>query len=76
MKNLIIALFLFTSICLSSNTLRSEEKNLNLVLEEKIVNTYLLFESNKIEIVFEDGEWWVYEYNEDGEIVNFYPLED
>jgi hypothetical protein len=32
--------------------------------------------SNTFELVFRDGKWWIYEYNEDGGLVNIYPIDE
>lgn len=74
MKKLILAaaLFLFTTFSVSSkaNSLESKSNWIDYQIKSnpnKISNTF--------EYVFKDGVWWIYEYDEDGRLVNIYPAE-
>lgn len=77
MKNLIFTLFLFVSTCLfGGKPLQSAVTESHPVLTEQVSYTDETVEGYKYEVVFENGSWWIYEYNEDGEIVNIYPIDE
>lgn len=77
MKNLIFAFFLFISTCLyAGEKLQASVIETYSVVKKQVFNNNEPIEGHKYEIVYEDGLWWIYEYNEDGELVNIYPLDD
>lgn len=39
-------------------------------------NAYGIELYHTYEHVFADGVWWIYEYDEDGRLVNIYPAEE
>lgn len=77
MKNLIFAFFLFISTSIyAGEKLQATEIEACTVVKKQLSNNYEPIEGHKYEIVYEVGLWWIYEYTEDGELVNIYPLDD
>lgn len=77
MKNLIFAILFCVSTCLyAGKTLQSEVTESITVLNEQVSYGYEQVEGHDYEVVFEAGLWWIYEYNEDGELVNIYPIDN
>jgi len=74
MKKLIIALALVIGISLPFST---QAKSFILNNQEELSST-LNFKSlsHTYELVFKDGRWWIYEYDEDGGLVNTYPADE
>lgn len=65
-----MVLFFTSSFPVLGNELRTKnESNLpSLLLNNRI--------SNSFELVFKDGQWWIYEYDEDGRLINVFPVDD
>lgn len=75
MKKLILVLVILIGISLPFSiqaknlTVNNYPENLSSKLTyKKVSNTYVL--------VFEGGKWWIYEYNEEGGLINIYPAEE
>ncbi len=75
MKNVILALtlVLYFALPVSSHTQLSSADNSRI---ESRYNSNLNIIINTYELVFKDGIWWIYEYDEDGGLVNIYPADE
>lgn len=65
----IIGIFLFGC----SNNLMAEQ---TLMENPKVFSFSTKEIRNTFDLVFKDGIWWVYEYDEEGRIINSYPLDE
>ncbi len=56
--------------------------SVNLMAEQTLMDNHKEFSSptkeirNTFELVFKDGIWWVFEYDEEGRVINTYPLDE
>ncbi len=75
MKKVILALtlVLYFALPVSSHTQLPSADNSWIELR---YNSNLNILSNTYELVFKDGTWWIYEYDEDGGLVNIYPADE
>ncbi|MBS1518227.1 MAG: hypothetical protein JSS91_09085 [Bacteroidetes bacterium] len=62
------------TVCLTvSNNLKT--KNLS-IHQKELLYENLITITFSYELVFKDGIWWVYVYDEDGRLVNTYPFDE
>ncbi|MBK8983931.1 MAG: hypothetical protein IPM38_16830 [Ignavibacteria bacterium] len=75
MKTVILALtfVLYFALPLNSQTQISRTDKSR---TESRYNSNRIIYSHTYEYVFKDGMWWIYEYDEDGGLINMYPLDD
>ncbi len=56
--------------------------SVNLMAGQTLMDNHKEFSSstkeirNTFELVFKDGIWWVFEYDEEGRVINTYPLDE
>ena len=65
--SLLGGLFVFIMFVQGGQTLMDNHKEFSSSTKE-IRNTF--------ELVFKDGIWWVFEYDEEGRVINTYPLDE
>ncbi len=77
MKNLLLALFIVTCTLLSSSKiLQANISEANIGLEVCLLKSNQQIETHTYRIVCGGETCWVFEYDEDGELVNIYPIDD
>lgn len=70
---ILIALFAFSFFTNQSNANNQSANFAEKNYASKV--THITFD-HTYEYIFKDGIWWVYEYDEDGRLVDVYPVED
>ena len=72
MKNLVLVILLISmSFTLSSDALASKTS-----LHSKDHSINKLDPGDTYKLVFAEQAWWIYVYNQDGELVDIYPYDD
>ncbi|HQY21900.1 MAG TPA: hypothetical protein PK294_12865 [Ignavibacteria bacterium] len=73
MKNLIFAICFLMVSCLPINI--KAEKSTKKFINVNKINKYYQTSDYTYELVFKDGIWWIFVYDEDGVFVTAYPSE-